>query len=70
MTNHVLCKMNDQWVLNLKLLKNSVEISQNSAVSLERPSTLACYARTGWDTCPATIALLAWLALKVLLNIT
>ena len=31
------------------------------------PPAPACYARTGWDTCPAS---LAPLALKVLLNVT
>ena len=39
----------------------------NSAVGLDKSSAPACNARTGWDTCPAVVALLAF---KVLLNTT
>ena len=46
-------------VLNLKGLLNSAEIALNSGVG---------FACTGWDTCPASLAPLASLALKVLLN--
>ena len=34
------------------------------------PPAPARYACTGWDTCPALLAPLAFLALKVLLNAT
>ena len=34
------------------------------------PPAPARYARTGWDTCPASLAPLASLALKILLNAT
>ena len=50
-------------LVNLKLVLNS-------AVSLGGPPALACFARTGLYTCPASLALLILLALKVLLNAT
>ena len=34
------------------------------------PAALAHYAATGWDTCPALLAVPALLALKLLLNKT
>ena len=37
-------------------------------VGLKGPPALGSFARTGWDTCPASLAPLALLALKVLLN--
>ena len=43
MTDHVLRKISDYWLLNLRSLLNS-------AVGLD-------YARTGWNTCPASLSL-------------
>ena len=34
------------------------------------PPAPAPYARTGWDACPVSLALLALLAVKVLMNAT
>ena len=42
----------------------------NSVVGLARLPALARFAHNGWDYCPATLAPLASLALKVLLNAT
>ena len=56
MTDHILCKMTDSMVLDLKLLLNSAEIVLNSVV--------------GCDPCLALLALLTSLGLKVLLNTT
>ena len=48
----------------------SLELLFNSEVGLDRTQALACFACTGWDTCPALLALLPSLNLKVLLNVT
>ena len=46
-------KMTNYWLLKLKFLLNSV-------VGLDRSPALACYACTGWDTCPASLTLIVW----------
>ena len=40
----------------------------NSVVGLDRTPALAHFARTGWDTCPASLAPLALLVFTVLLS--
>ena len=62
-TNHVLCKMTDQWVLNLKLLLIS-------AVSLDMSPSPGLLLSHWWDISPALRAPLASFTLKVLLNTT
>ena len=64
MTNY---NYNNTKVPNFKMLLN---LLLNSAVRLHRSPRPACLARTGWDTCTASLAPLALLALKVLLNDT
>ena len=52
------------------MVLNGVEIVFNSVVRLNISPAMADFAPTGWDTCPASVALLTLLPFNVLLNAT
>ena len=65
MTDLTKVKYHNTKLTKLKMLLN---VLLNSAVDLNRSPSLGSLSHTGWDTCLASVAPLASITLKVLLN--